>query len=208
MRVIKYDFVTGIETASPPAASDPAADSDLVPYGFAQKNFARGVADAAALKAVTAAHRQADLPVFVTSLAAWYIFDSASTATGNDITVITPTDGTGRWLRNIKRTQLALTDGGSGLSVTGALFDKTKIRSVTIKYDVTRAAGAQSGILECVTDGTSWECVQLPAAALPSGTDIGILFSMNAAGQVLYDLTAGSTSKLSWKILDYTELEV
>lgn len=64
-------------------------------------NFGEPVADVAALKAVAAASRQ-DKQLRVVEnnglgQRAIYVFDSASTATGDDLSVIVPTAGSGRW---------------------------------------------------------------------------------------------------------------
>lgn len=208
MKTVVYDIVTGVETASPPAGSDPSADADLVTLSYANKSYARGVDTVATLKAIAAAGRTDNLPIFLDSLNAWFYFDSASSKTGNDLTVITPTAGTGRWLRLHKPTEQTLTDASGPSDVTGMLFDKTLVRSVTIKYSIVRGTStrAKSGLMELVTDGTNWELVELIAAALPSGTDAGIEFTITSDGQVQYTADAGASTKLSWKILDLTEV--
>lgn len=103
-----YQFISGPETSDLPTSTDPVADADYVPLGYALKNFARGVADVAAVKAIGATNRQNNLFIFVTSLNAFFVFNSGSSATGNDTTVITPTAGSGRWLR------IAIGGGGGG----------------------------------------------------------------------------------------------
>lgn len=209
MRSQVYDFVTGIETGAPPTPADPTLDADLVPLGFANKTYAHGLATVAALKALTAAQRTDNLPIFCDALNAWFYFDSASSKTGNDLTVLTPDAGTGRWLRLLKSTEMALTDSQASVaSVTGALFDKTLIRSVTIRYAIKRGTStrAQSGYLELVTDGTDWEVVIVPGATLPSGGDVGVDFFITSAGQLQYTTDAGANSVLSWKITDLTEV--
>lgn len=95
------NFDLSLETATPATSSDPSADSDLINKGFADQNYMQGgaaVADVAALKAVAAADRKDKDLRFVDSLEAIFYFDSASSATGDDTTVITPDAGTGRWL--------------------------------------------------------------------------------------------------------------
>lgn len=208
MRTQVYNIVSGVETASPPAGSDPSADADLVNLGFANKSYARGLATVAAVKALASTARTDNLPIFCDELNTWFYFDSASSKTGNDITVLTPDAGTGRWLRLFKPTEQTLTDASGPSNVTGAVFDKTKIQSTTLKYTIKRSdtTRASSGLLELVTDGTNWEIVDLPAAALPSGSDVGVVFTITSAGQVQYTADAGSATKLSWKIMDITEV--
>lgn len=93
-----YEFVVGPETPTLPSASDPVADADQVSKGYADKNYHRSVADVAAVKAIAAASRQDAMVLWVDSLLSLFYFDSASVLAGNDITVITPTAGSGRWL--------------------------------------------------------------------------------------------------------------
>lgn len=97
----RADFDLSLETATPATSSDPSADSDLVNKGFGDNNYMQGgraVADVAALKAITAANRHDNDIRLVDSLNALFKFDSASSETGDDSTVITPDAGTGRWL--------------------------------------------------------------------------------------------------------------
>lgn len=94
-----YVFTTGISTSTVPSSSDPSASADLVNKGYADKTYAHGIDTIANLKAVAAASRTDNLPVFVDELSTWFVFDAASSATGDDLTVITPTAGTGRWIR-------------------------------------------------------------------------------------------------------------
>jgi hypothetical protein len=209
MRAQVYDFVTGVETETPPTGSDPTLDGDLVPLGYANKSYASGIATVAAIKAIAAAARTDNLPIFCDELNAWFYFDAAAADTGNDLTVLTPDAGTGRWLRLSKKTRFALTDSQAvAANITGMLFDKTKIRSVTMKVVIARGTStrAASFNLECVTDGTSWEVIEGSGAALPSGGWHGITFTMTSAGQIQYTSDAGASSTLDWKIIDLTEV--
>lgn len=194
--VRQYEFPNSIETPTQPAAGTPSADSDLVSLGYVRANFARSVATVAALKGVTPALRSADLAIYVAELLAWFVFDSASTATGNDISIITPTDApaSGRWFRLNRTSTFSIANNQSSpASVTGLLFDKTKIRSVRIEFQIFRTATAQKaerGTLLLVHDGTNWDY-----ALQGSVGDSGVTLSVNTStGQVLYasDNMAGS----------------
>ena len=209
----KYDFVTGIETADAPASSTPSADADLITLSFADARYARGVADVATLKAIGATRRAEDLPVWVDSLKAWFIFSAGSSATGDDVNVITPTAGTGRWLRMDRKTTFTIADNqGSAQDVTGLIFDKTKTRSFLVRYSIYRSASggstrSQYGMLLANTDGTSWDYSQGPDVG-----DAGVVLTVNSSGQVQYtsDANGGSylaaNSIMKYEIVDVTEV--
>lgn len=211
MPIRDYNFITGPETETLPTASTPSDPSDLVTMAYLTSvSETRGVATVAAVKAIAAAYRTDNFPIFVEELECFFRFDSASSATGNDLTVIVPTAGTGRWIRVSKFTQLTLANNVAATNVTGLVFDKTKIQSFVIKYTIYRAGGTikvQSGMLLGVTDGTNWEIAEMPFAIVPStASDAGITFTITSAGQVQYasddNSDAGPTSKLLWKIYD------
>lgn len=94
-----YKFTSGFDQVTAPTGSTPSADEDFTTVGYSLTKFAQFVDTVANLKAVTAAHRTDQLPFYVEALEAWFAFDSGSSATGDDENVITPTAGTGRWLR-------------------------------------------------------------------------------------------------------------
>lgn len=98
MATRNYEFIVGAETATLPTASDPVADSDFMSLQYAQSNFTHSLANPTAVKAIDADHRSSNQVIYVSSLTAFFYYSSSSTATGDDVTVITPTDGTGRWL--------------------------------------------------------------------------------------------------------------
>lgn len=209
----KYDFTTGIETAAAPATSTPSADADLITLAFADARYARGVADVATLKAIGATRRAEDLPIWVDSLKAWFIFDADDTQTGDDVNIITPTSGSGRWLRMGGKTKFTIADNqSSAQNVTGLSFDKTKTRSFVLRYTVYRSASggstrSQSGLCLFVTDGTNWDYAQGPDVG-----DAGVVLSITSAGQVQYtsDANGGSydanNSWMKYEIADVTEV--
>lgn len=204
MGVRAYTFVSGPETPTLPSISDPSASTDLISKGYADKSYARGVADLTALKAIGSSDRTDNLPIFVDSLGVWFYFDAASSATGNDITVITPTAGTGRWLLVQKAQSFAIANNqSSSANVTPLLFDKTKIRSVEIRYQIFRAATgkvAERGILLLVNDDTNWDY-----AIMGKVGESGVVFTCNSSGQVQYtsDNMAGSYDTTN-SVMKYT----
>lgn len=111
-----YQFIVGPETSTLPTVTAPVADGDIVTLGYANTNYARrsswfeSKADATAVKAIVAADRADNQLVYVDSLSVLFKFDSASTQTGDDINVITPTAGTGRWLRLPEQVQVFTND--------------------------------------------------------------------------------------------------
>ena len=79
----------------------------------------RQVADVAALKAIGSGSR-ANKDVAIIPSQGLYVFDSSSSATGDDVNVIQPTSGTGRWLlvdRN--RNVWGLVNSLAGILVAG-----------------------------------------------------------------------------------------
>jgi hypothetical protein len=157
----EYDLDNGVETDDLPAAGTPSDDSDMLTLGYAKANFARSVADLAALKAITSAQRSAGVAVYVVSLDCWFIYNSSSTATSNDITIVTPTDTSGRWLRTPEASSFAIANNQvAAANITPLIFDKTKLRSVRIEYQIFRAATlkvAERGTILMINDDTNWD---------------------------------------------------
>lgn len=208
----RYDFVAGVESTSVPTAGpDPTTTTDLISQGYADKSYAHGVADVATLKSIGSSSRTDDLPIHVKSLNAWFYFDSSSTATGNDITVIQPTSGTGRWLRvGTALTTFAVGNNQSAQSVTGLTFDGAKIRSAEIHYQVFRKATSQvvqKGILLLCYDGSAWELV-----SMGQGGDAGVTFDVTTAagvGQVKYTSTNMSgTYDATLSVMKYYSIQM
>lgn len=99
MAVRDYQFIVGPETSTLPSATDPSASGDIVTLGYANSHYTRGVAAVSDVKAIAAADRNDNQTLWVDSLKAFFYFDSASSEAGNDVSVITPTAGSGRWVR-------------------------------------------------------------------------------------------------------------
>lgn len=210
----EYNFTPGWATDATPGPTDPTVAADLVSKGYADKSYARGIQSVALLKAIAAADRTDNLPIFVDDLQAWFHFDSSSTSTGNDLTAITPTTGTGRWIRFPNLTSFTIANAQvAAANVTGMVFDKTKVRSFVAEYQIYRSAvggqtRVQRGTLVGVTDGTSWDIIERPFVSLPTASDAGVTFTITSAGQVQYvsDDNGGSylaaNSKMDWKTTD------
>jgi len=60
--------------------------------------FTHGLTDIAALKAIDSASRGDGLNVFVESVNKFFYFNSGASAAGDNITIVTPTAGSGRWI--------------------------------------------------------------------------------------------------------------
>lgn len=72
------------------------------------ERIAAPVATITALKAIPAANRVADMLVMVVADGSMWKFHGTSSLTGDDILVVTPTAGSGRWLRNIGAAKLIM----------------------------------------------------------------------------------------------------
>jgi hypothetical protein len=153
-----YDFTTGIETAAAPTVSDPSADADVVSLGYANKSYARGVATVAALKALGTSARTDNLPIMVDDLQAWFYFDSASSATGNDLNVITPTAGTGRWIRIGHKTYTTTERDAFANVVTGFYFYNSTTQTIQVwngsAWASAGSGGGGGGLVWTPEDGT------------------------------------------------------
>lgn len=102
MATRQFNFIVGPETSTLPSIGSPTSDDDLISLGFADDRYTQGgeaVADITALKAIVALERRDGDFFLVKSTNNVYRFDSASSATGDDNFVLTPTAGSGRWIR-------------------------------------------------------------------------------------------------------------
>lgn len=117
MAIRQFSFINGPETSTLPTYTSPSASTDLISkgyledYGFTTDTIVKGVADAAAVKAIAAADRSDKQLIYCRATNRVYSFNSGSSATGNDVSVIAPTAGTGRWL------SIAGGGGGGGSSL-------------------------------------------------------------------------------------------
>lgn len=101
-RTRQFEFIVGPETSTLPTSGTPTESDDTVTLGFANDHYVQGgapVADLTALKAVASADRADNDALWVDAENAFFVFDSASSTTGDDLTVVEPTSGTGRWVR-------------------------------------------------------------------------------------------------------------
>lgn len=138
MATREYEFVVGPETGTLPTAGTPSASSDVITLGYADENYVQGgsaVADITALKAVSAANRSDKDIRLVESTRQLYIFESGSSATGDDDFVVTPSSGTGRWLKyspaSVKDADFSIVDDGDITKV--AKFQASGITTATTR---------------------------------------------------------------------------
>lgn len=116
------DFLVQIQTSSPPTPATPTTSTDVLTKAYAEANFApiagqgAPVASNSALRSVGPSDRYMGQERIVTGTGVFWWYDSGSTATDDDQTVLLPSDapGTGRWLAGT---------GGSG----GAASEWTNI---------------------------------------------------------------------------------
>ena len=197
MSTRKIDIIAGVETAAFPTATDPSGDSDVMTKGYSDKTYTHGVADIAALKAIVAASRTDALSIFVKSLNAFFYFSSASAASGDDITVVTPTAGSGRWLRASgtgspshvqtydasgipsSSAQLAVSQGGTGQATASAAFNalspNTTLGDLTYGSGTntsTRLAGNTLTTKKFLSQTGNGTISAAPAWSQPAFTDI------------------------------------
>ena len=139
-----YDFLTGYNQTTAPSGSAPSGGSDFITVDYGSLNYARFVGTVANLKAVAVANRTDQLAIFVKSLEAWFYFDSASAVTGDDQNVITPTAGTGRWLR-IPLKGLGQSQDVATAATIAALASSTPVVRLT-GSTVTSLQGVTAGV--------------------------------------------------------------
>ena len=135
------DFIRAGVGMSAPAARLASAINAIITAIGSVPNWGAGVADVAALKAVAAADR-ADKQSRVVEdnglgSESIYVFDAESAQEGDDVNVVTPTAGTGRWLLayqgNASTWQVQNDTGapiakGSAVQITGWSSAKSKFR--------------------------------------------------------------------------------
>lgn len=182
MTTREFNFTVGPETSEQPSVGTPSDDTDLVTKGYADAHYVQGklsYADATAIKAIGSSARTNGDLLLNRALNRIYRFDSASSATGDDITVIQPTSGTGRWLRqgSPNTTKGDMTVYGAsgdermpvGTDGYAVVADSTQSRGV--KYSPIAGAGE----INCCTspsDATNW---------VASGAGVTIATSTTAA---------------------------
>lgn len=150
MSIRQYDFVTGIESASAPGAGTPTLSGDFTTLGYQQSHFVQGaqpVADITALKAIGSSSRADNDLRLVDTKGLVYQFDSASSATGDDNFVVTPTAGTGRWIAvgqfpNIEVQTMKGQSGTPGNPASG--FYKIYVKTADGQAYIVDSAGSEN----------------------------------------------------------------
>lgn len=146
-----YDFLTGHDQSTAPTGSTPSGNDDFATVGYGNLHYARFIDTVSNLKAIAAASRTDQLPFFVKALKAWFYFDSASSATGDDENVITPTAGSGRWLR------IPVT----GLGDSSDVATTATIAALTSSVPVVRMTGSTATDIQGITAGITSQVLAL-----------------------------------------------
>ena len=146
-----YDFITGYDTDQQPSGSTPTGLADLATVQYGVDNYAIYIDSVANAKAIAATFRADGKPLYVKALLAWFYFDSASSATGDDQNVITPTFGTGRWLR------IPIKGFGSVADVATS----ATIAAMASSTPVVRLTGSTTTELQGVTAGVKEQILAL-----------------------------------------------
>lgn len=188
-RVREYNFIVGPETSTLPDAGTPTDPADAITLQYADANYVAGKAPAAditALKAIGASARKDNDGIYIDSLNAWFTFDSASAATGDDIFVIQPTSGSGRWIRSNQNPSVAIAinskEQGSTPATPASGFQKVYPKSDGKWYTLDDAgietqlgSGSGSGGINYLsanpnaeTDTSGWATFADAAAATPA----------------------------------------
>lgn len=159
MAIRDFNFIVGPETSTLPTATAPSAATDFITLSYANTNYARRAswydmqATVASVKAIVSADRADGQIIWVDALTKFFYFDAASSATGDDVTVITPTAGTGRWL------QVVAAAAGSEYT---AVVANPAITGFSTHTTITAAIAAVSaGAQILVTAGTYSESVSV-----------------------------------------------
>lgn len=119
------------------------------------------VADIAALKAISSGVRSDGYSLIVHSVNSWFVFNASSTLTGDDISVVTPTSGTGRW---IKSNGIAIQLAGSPITPAARVLNFNTGVTISstndiVTLDVTGTGGG--GTIDWDTiDITEWDALQ------------------------------------------------
>jgi len=155
-----YDFTSAFDQVSAPTGSTPTGTSDFVTVSYGVSNYARYIDTIANLKAVSASYRADGLAIWVDELLAWFYFDSASSATGDDENIITPSVGTGRWLRM----QL------KGFGAVQNVATSATITAMASSTPVVRLTGSTATDLQGITAGLGEQLLELYNASSASVT--------------------------------------
>ncbi len=146
-----YDFTSAFDQVSAPTGSSPTGTSDFVTVSYGVSNYARYIDTIANLKAVSASYRADGLAMWVDELLAWFYFDSASSSTGDDENIITPSAGTGRWLRMQLKGFGAVQDVATSATIT-AMASSTP---------VVRLTGSTTTDIQGITAGVGEQLLEL-----------------------------------------------
>lgn len=155
-----YDFTSAFDQVSAPTGSSPSGTSDFVTVGYGVSNYARYIDTIANLKAVSSSYRADGVAMWVDELLAWFYFDSASSATGDDENTITPSAGTGRWLRMQVK----------GFGAVQNVATSATIAAMASSTPVVRLTGSTATDLQGITAGIGEQILELYNASSASVT--------------------------------------
>lgn len=153
MSVRDFTFLTGIETSTQPTTGTPTSDNDTITkgwleeYGFDRRAIRYFVADVNAAKAISVSTAIDGQLMVVDSLGTGGLFkyDKDSSASADDVTVIQPTVGSGRWL----------IIGGSGSGGGGSVSQAYAFESISANSNPKAVAFTEKQILSVVA-ANSW----------------------------------------------------
>lgn len=197
-----YNFINGPETPTLPTATDPSSSADFMSKGYADKTYTRGVADVASVKSIAAASRTDNETLWVDSLKAFFYFDSGSSAAGDDVNVITPTAGTGRWLKGTfslgttPASSSVVTTDGSGNITSGGNVSHSGNLTVTGNLEV---QGTTAYLNTTNTDIEDKNITLNKGGTTAGATGAGFSVEGDAAAviaDVLYDASLASKFKI------------
>lgn len=195
------DFIRAGVGMSTPANRLATAINAIITAIGSVPNWGAGVADVAALKAVAAADR-ADKQSRVVEdnglgSESIYVFDAESAQEGDDVNVITPTAGTGRWLLAYQGATASIpvinkTGGniarGTVCYITG--FDTTSGKLTVAAADATNAIKQAIGVATAAIANNASGSISSAAKLTTSGLNTGA----SAVGAPVYYTAAGALS--------------
>ena len=195
------DFIRAGVGMSTPANRLATAINAIITAIGSVPNWGAGVADVAALKAVAAADRAdkqsrvcEDNGIGGESI---YVFDAQSALDGDDVNVVTPTAGTGRWILAYQGATASIpvinkTGGniarGTVCYITG--FDTTSGKLTVAAADATNAIKQAIGVATAAIANNASGSISSAAKLTTSGLNTGA----SAVGAPVYYTAAGALS--------------
>lgn len=142
MAIREYTFIVGPETSTIPTVGTPVDDEDIISlgylqsYGFTIKALHDGVQTIQNCKDIPAAERDDMQLLYIDALGKYFYFDSGSAAAGNDLDVIVPTSGTGRWVM-VNKSFLHLADTPTSYGTAHKLYKVNSGQTAIVEAPIT-----------------------------------------------------------------------